>query len=117
MKETQLPDGEIYKPKTDRYQKVRGESQILDIKCASCNELVLVYQKDGPGPLLRCYLDRIAWPNVYRELSSRATKMADLTNVCCPNCQNQLGSPMIYQKEKRLAYFMRKGAFSKRRRA
>lgn len=44
----------------DKYRLDRGGwSRILAINCKSCNMFLYYYQKDGKGPLKRCYLDRI----------------------------------------------------------
>lgn len=47
-----------YTPKKDQYSRARGASQFLNLFCAACGGFVLLYQKDGPGALLRLYLDR-----------------------------------------------------------
>lgn len=48
------------KIKRDKYFKKRGSySRIIKVKCAKCNKTLFEYQKDGPGWLKRCYLNRI----------------------------------------------------------
>ncbi len=93
-----LPSGDQYKIKKDHYQRVRGKPHILAIHCSKCNELLLIYQKDGPGPLKRCYLDRIAWTSFKGDLKEQSLK--------CPNCSQIIAHPMIYKKEKRPAIKM-----------
>ena len=46
--------------KQDKYKKDRGGySRLLEIKCQKCDNIVALYQKDGPGLLKRLYIDRI----------------------------------------------------------
>lgn len=50
------------KIKRDKYfVKKGGLTRILRVRCAKCNKLLFIYQKDGPkgGWLKRCYLNRI----------------------------------------------------------
>jgi|SRR3989339_1451908 len=105
-----MPDDSIYRIQRDRYQKVRGVPSMLSISCASCNEHLLVYQKDGPGPLKRCYLDRIAWR------SSEIEGSPDFTHnpLTCPSCQSHIGTPMNYKTENRPALRMNKSNFQKK---
>lgn len=45
-----------HKLKKDRYSKKRGGNSIfLNIFCSSCNNHIILYQKDGAGRLLRAY--------------------------------------------------------------
>lgn len=63
------------------------------------------YQKDGPGRLLRCYLDRIHQrPKVLQENTINAN--ANANAQFCQNCHEQLGIYYIYAKENRPAYDM-----------
>jgi hypothetical protein len=62
---------------------------------------MLIYQKDGPGSLLRCYLDRIHFP---KELNGKE-------NLNCAGCNRTIGTPMIYKPEQRPAFRMRHGMF------
>lgn len=107
-----MPDGSIYKIQRDRFQKDRlklgGETIMLSISCASCEEPLLVYQKDGLGPLKRCYVDRIAWQTGGEK---------DLTHdpLKCPTCKETVGTPMIYKKEDRPAVRMDNSKFHKSR--
>lgn len=89
--------------KKDAYSRARGGwSRILEIKCSKCNHLICHYQKDGPGPLKRMYLDRIInGPN-------KSTKLV------CASCGEIIGSYYIYPKENRPAYHLQLGSVSKK---
>ena len=63
------------------------------IACEKCDAKVCRYQKDGPGPLRRMYIDRIVEP-----LVSIAKK-----NLACSK-GHTLGVKIIYEKEKRPAF-------------
>lgn len=93
----------------NRYTKCRGTPQLLQIFCSKCNNYIMTYQKDGPGELLRCYLDRIHLP---KELNSRQFehfRKAKAPKLECNTCDSVIGVPMIYEKENRPAYRMNKG--------
>lgn len=101
------------KLKKDRYSARRGgSSKALDIYCRRCNSIVIVYQKDGPGPLLRCYVDRIIYPKEYKQ-NIRDGKLEKLT---CNDCDAIMGLPIRYKEhgEDRLAFNMVKSAFKKK---
>lgn len=79
--------------KNDKYSQVRGGwSRILDIPCEGCGERVGFYQKDGPGPLKRMYVDRIIGIAPSGE------------RFVCSSCNRVLGMRTTYTKEDRLAY-------------
>lgn len=92
------------KIKRDRYSRARGgNSALLDLFCTNCNSWLFLYRKDGPGSLIRCYLDRI--------INSDA---GDNRNALkCPKCGQLIGVPMIYVKESRPAIRLIHGAFRK----
>jgi len=96
-----VPDVTELKFRINRYTKVRGEPKFLRIFCASCNELVIIYQKDGPGSLLRCYTDRIHYPRL----------VYPGTSLKCRKCSETIGLPMIYKPEQRPAYRMLRDKF------
>ena len=54
---TVMPDKEVrcrFTLKSDKYRKARGgTAHFLNIYCVRCNAFVLLYQKDGPGQVLR----------------------------------------------------------------
>ncbi len=79
--------------KNDKYKKARGGwSRILDITCEKCSKHVCYYQKDGPGPLKRMYVDRMIGTRTASDILS------------CIGCAYELGIITIYQKENRSAY-------------
>lgn len=87
----------------DSYTLSRGEPAMLEIHCMHCNALVMNYQKDGPGPLLRCYLDRIHFPDALKNLHLAPQKPSVLS---CHSCGQLIGKIMIYEKEDRLAFLL-----------
>jgi ribosomal protein S27E len=90
--------------KKDKYMKVRGGyGRFLNIGCGNCGNAILLYQKDGPGSLLRMYLDRIfAPPELTIELA-KVTSKDKMKSLICPKCKEVLAVPMIYESENRLA--------------
>ena len=91
------------KIKNDVYRKSRGGySVLLDLYCTYCNELLFSYQKDGPGPLKRLYLDRISNSNIYQNLQSLSPK--SIPQLSCPNCNETIGVLYVYKPESRFAY-------------
>lgn len=104
-----------YKIKKDHYRKVRGgKSTVLDISCSNCNDVVLIYQKDGDGGLLRCYINRIFSPDIYVTMNNdpRISEPKDLPNLICGKCGSLIGVPMRHS-DGRLAFRLRRGAFKK----
>jgi len=97
---------EKFKPMKDRYAKSRGgPSKFLYIACGSCEEPAMIYQKDGPGKLMRCYTDRIVWPpelvSTYEDITSSTVKNAGA--LACSGCDETLALPMVYKPEDRPA--------------
>lgn len=79
--------------KNDRYSKARGGwSRILDVSCEGCDSRLCFYQKDGPGPLKRMYVDRMI-----------GIKPVD-DELACGQCERVLGMKITYKKEDRPAY-------------
>lgn len=101
-----------FKFKRDSYMKRRGAPAMKIISCAGCGAYLMSYQKDGPGPLLRCYLDRIHHPESLERRQYMAFDKKTAENLTCAQCQEVIGTPMIYEKEDRPAYHMRQGFFS-----
>ena len=88
--------------KQDEFKNVRGSySRLLKLTCRLCGAHVLDYQKDGPGSLMRCYLDRIFWPDAIVELQDKEIK--DIQSFVCTGCGEVLGTPYIYELENRKA--------------
>ncbi len=89
--------------KKDKYKSARGGySSLLDLFCRKCESLVAVYQKDGPGNLLRTYFDRIIFPENLVDLQKKNIK--EIPNLKCKKCGEIIGSPYIYPPEKRKAF-------------
>ena len=100
-----------FKFKNDSYAKRRGVPVMLAISCAKCNAYIMHYQKDGPGPLLRCYLDRIHHPEELHKRQYTPFNKKTFPQLSCNSCTETIGSPIIYEKENRPAYHMRPGFF------
>jgi ribosomal protein S27E len=101
--------------KKDSFSKRRGgRSKFLDLYCKKCRNMIAIYQKDGPGPLYRCYADRIIWPKNLVPASTRYAR--DMPKLACRECGAVVGTPSRYRKhgENRLAFNMAEGSFSKR---
>jgi ribosomal protein S27E len=94
----------IFAFKKDKYRKARGDySRLLNVYCRKCENLILVYQKDGPGNLRRLYLDRIC------------ESTAKIKSVLkCAKCGEILGTPYLYPKEKRPAFRLYQDAVVKK---
>ncbi len=88
---------------------------MFDIFCTACGAFVLNYQKDGPGQLLRCYLNRIFAPPELERLQrdSVIKEPCDMSNLACPSCKAVIGTPMRHD-DGRLAFRLRKGTYSKK---
>jgi hypothetical protein len=87
----------------DEYRQARdGYSKFLNLYCGYCGNHVMLYQKDGPGPLMRTYLDRIFAPENLVGLQNK-TKVSDLM---CSSCHRRLAVPGIFEEETRKAYFL-----------
>ncbi len=63
---------------------------MLKISCKACKKPLFVYQKDGPGPLKRSYIDRIVGKNPL---------LVQKDWVYCPHCKTCLGFNEPYAKE------------------
>lgn len=99
--------------KNDKYRKARGGySRFLNLSCAKCESFVALYQKDGPGPLKRMYLDRIFSPESLVGLDGIAFKK--LTPFTCQKCKQVLGLPFLYEKEGRPTFRLFEGSISKK---
>lgn len=85
-----------------------GQSAFLLIACAACQTPILLYQKDGPGGLLRLFLDRIHAPQSLADLHHTCAAKADMPGLTCPDCGAVLGVPMVY-KGGRLAFRLIRG--------
>jgi hypothetical protein len=92
------------------YTERRGAPAMLDIQCLRCNRSVIYYQKDGPGRLLRCYLDRIHYPESIKNRQYERFNVRTSPLLRCV-CSAAIGTPMIYQSENRPAYRMFNNTF------
>lgn len=101
-----------FKFKNDSYMKSRGAPAMLVMSCSNCMSYVMSYQKDGPGPLLRCYLDRIHHPEDLAKRQESSFDKKTAPKLECPSCRTVIGSPIIYEKESRPAYHLRPGFFA-----
>lgn len=105
---------QVFKFKKDKYRKARGGySRFLNIYCSSCGSFLIIYQKDGPGPLKRAYLDRIFAPKELENLQN-IKSIKDVKPLTCDNCHALIGKPYIYDKENRKAYLLDQTAFTKK---
>lgn len=99
--------------KRDKYRSSRGgHSRLLDVCCRKCEEVAVVYQKDGPGNLRRLYLDRIFNPPGMVDLQLK--NIEEVPVLKCKNCKEILGTPYIYIKEKRKAFRLYQDAVIKK---
>ncbi len=102
-----------YQFKNDKYRKTRGgHSRFLEVHCEKCGHLLAIYQKDGPGPLKRMYVDRIFSPQNLAKLAGVPAKR--LPQLVCPHCHQLIGIPYIYEKEKRPAFRLFEGSVTKK---
>lgn len=103
--------------KSDAYRKARGGSaQFLNLFCAKCHTHLALYQKDGPGRLLRLYYDRIFEPASFVAEASEAIRVGGAKRwpkLVCPECDELIGSPMVYERENRPALLLQLGAVAK----
>lgn len=82
----------------DKFRKTRGGyARLLDLSCEKCNNHLLIYQKDGPGPLKRLYVDRILKP---KQLWKKEKKLV------CSKCKTWLGIGAVYTKESRKCFVL-----------
>lgn len=96
------------KIKNDKFRKARkGNTKIIHLYCAKCNEFLFDYQKDGIGTLLRLYKDRIL-VNENNDLFPLSS-----SSIKCHKCANLIAVYYIYKKENREAYRLIKNAYRK----
>jgi hypothetical protein len=91
------------KLKRGKFKSARGgRSRLLDLYCRKCNSPIATYQKDGPGNLLRLYMDRIMSGENLIGLQYKNIK--DIPPLRCDKCELIIGMPYIYEKENRKAF-------------
>lgn len=89
----------------DKYTRARGGSaKLYQIFCNKCNHQICIYQKDGPGNLLRMYLDKFVAPKNLIEVFKTLKTKKDIHGLNCHFCNELIGVPIIYEKENRLAF-------------
>ncbi|MBU3896209.1 hypothetical protein KKG36_02775 [Patescibacteria group bacterium] len=99
--------------KQDKYKKNRGGySRLLEIKCQKCDNLIGIYQKDGPGQLKRLYIDRFFSPQNLVNLQKFSFKK--ISNLNCSKCGHVIGVPYIFKKESRPAFRLFAGVITKK---
>ncbi len=99
--------------KKDKYKSARGgHSRLLNILCRKCENIVAIYQKDGPGNLRRMYLDRIFAPQELTNLQTLDLKKIPVLK--CKKCNEILGTPYIYVKENKKTFRLYQDAVIKK---
>lgn len=99
--------------KHDKYRKARGGySRFLEVHCEKCGTFLALYQKDGPGPLKRMYVDRIFSPERLTRL--RGLSASRLPRLICAHCKQLIGAPIMYEKENRPAFRLFEGSVTKK---
>lgn len=63
-------------------KKFAGPMYSISVVCANCNTVLYKYQKEGPGKLVKCYVDRIA-------------KDYTKGDLLCPKCGQQFARHAI----------------------
>jgi RNase P subunit RPR2 len=117
MKSNNFPMQMQLVTKKDRYLRERGgRAAFLILTCAHCGGELAVYQKDGPGNLLRCYLNRFFYPEAMQSLQNnlQITQPNDLPTWKCADCHSIIGHPMRY-RDGRLAFRLVQGAYAKQK--
>ena len=95
------------KLKKDKYFRKRGgTTKIIKVSCMKCGKFIFIYQKDGPGWLKRCYLNRIIEPKYDNKID-----LKQLSSLVC-KCGEIIGSPMKH-KDGRLAFHLIRGKFNR----
>jgi len=99
--------------KKDKFKSARGGySRLYEIYCRKCETRILTYQKDGPGSLRRLYFDRIN--DLDPSVQFLEGNIKDTPSLICKNCNEILGNPYIYVKEKRGAFRIHQNAVVKK---
>ena len=84
----------------DKYSRARGgKSKLAYVTCVKCGKKVLLYQKDGPGWLKRCYLNRIFWPEKYETLqhNKQIKTTGNTPKLLCLSCRTVIGLPVRHK--------------------
>jgi ribosomal protein S27E len=103
---------EQYALKKDKYTKARGgSSHFLLLSCGKCKAIVMLYQKDGPGALIRCYVDKIHATN--HKVLQTMLEERKYSGIRCEECDTLLAVPTIYEPEQRDAFTLIRGQMHK----
>jgi hypothetical protein len=105
----------MIKLKKDQHRRIRGGSaELIDVICSACGKKVILYQKDGSGQLLRCYINRIFAPEKLEKLQYNSKiDIKSMPNLVC-ECGSIIGIPMKYRDD-RLAFRLLRGKFQRRK--
>jgi hypothetical protein len=88
----------------DAYRAERGgAASLVLVSCNRCRCELFLYQKDGPGPLLRCYLNRIGAAAHTVIVAVDAGSIEEIADLTCPGCAATVGTPSRY-RDGRLAH-------------
>lgn len=79
------------------YRRRGGSAEWLLLDCVSCKSNLAFYQKDGPGNILRLYLDRISDSDGDRPY--KQTPFNQVRNLGCYACNALIGVPLLYDKD------------------
>jgi GTP cyclohydrolase II len=104
-------DSPPLKDAADRRER-GGEALVLELRCAFCDALIMIYEKVGRGPLFRLYLDRVLGPpsRLADAEQFAAQSVEDLARLQCDSCHAVIGEPTRY-REGRLAFRLRSGTY------
>ena len=65
---------------------IMTRARVIDVRC-QCWQVFFVYEKVGPGKLIKCYLPRILKDHV-----GIPTHIGIGTEVLCPKCKGRIGT-------------------------
>lgn len=102
--------------KNDSYRRARGgNARFITLYCSCCRSWLMLYQKDGDGKLMRCYLNRIFAPPDLESLQHNPdiANPADLSLLRCKSCNSIIGYPMRHE-DGRLAFRLSLGSVAKK---
>jgi hypothetical protein len=101
------------KLRDDKYRKVRGgKAKVIAICCSNCHKKVIEYQKDGVGPLHRCYANRVVSPVEFANIVNAILVESLLPILKCLECNQIIGYPTTHS-DKRLAWNLILGKWEK----
>jgi len=105
-----------YQIRKNKFTKARGgTAKFILLSCGACGKNIILYQKDGEGQLVRLYLDKITAPQNLVDIVSNYNTKSEMSGLFCPICGKLLAVPMVYEKEKRLAFRIIHGQIVKKK--